>query len=693
MKKKPPKKHGGDARKQARLFDSLLSVTADFNYIFDRKGRFSYINQALLDLLGLTREQAVGRNFHDLNYPPELAARLQAQIEQVFVTGKPLKDETPFTNPEGKWGHYEYIFVPILDEMSRVEAVAGSTRDISAHKRAQMDLKASEDRFKQLAEISTFGLVIGKLNGGLHYANATIQNLLGYSDEEFREGRVRWDHLTPPEFAAKDMQAIQELTATGRCRPYEKEFLTKDGRRIPILVGASKLTTSDDSTEIAAYIIDLSAVHTAESARRQSDKRLEELNRDLEKLVTERTEQLRQKDLELLQAQKLEAIGRLSGGVAHDFNNLITGILGITEDLREQFGPDSPHQEDLQEIIKAGHKASSLTRQLLAFGRRQITAQKILNVNTVITDMTRMFGRLLGEDIEVVTALDPRLGNIRADQSQLEQIVVNLMLNARDAISGSGRIHLKTANIDLNEAYMQSHFDIAPGSYVCLTFSDSGSGMKPDTLNHIFEPFFTTKEQGKGTGLGLATVYGIVKQNNGDISVYSELGKGTTFKIYLPRVSDIADFERRKSERGTGPGGSEKILVVEDEDIVRRVAVRALKKRGYTVLEAKNGADALDIVNGLPHPIDLLVTDVVMPGMNGRLVAQRIGEKQPGVRVLFMSGHAQEVMFERGIVEPGIAFIEKSFSADAFCRKVREVLDTVRNRASSKPPPTSPTTN
>jgi PAS domain S-box-containing protein len=675
MKKISPVKSRVTASQRARMLESLLYVTADFNYIFDRQGRFTYINQALLNLLGITTRQAIGRNFHDLKYPPDLATKLQAQIEQVFVTKNILKDETVFVNPEGKWGYYEYIFVPVKNKRGQVEAVAGSTRDISVHKQAQLALKASEERFKQLAETSNFGLVIGDTQGRLTYANATVQKLLGYSEDDFKTGGVRWDRLTPPEFAAKDARAVQQLTTSGHCEPYEKEYLAKDGRRIPILIGASKLTTSDNSEEVAVFLVDLSAKRLADQARDRSEKQLEALNRNLEKLVIERTEELHQKDLQLLQAQKLEAIGRLSGGVAHDFNNLITGIIGITQDVREALGADSPHANDLREVLEAAEKASALTRQLLAFGRRQITTPIVLDLNAIIRDMNKIFSRLLGEDIEVLMKLDPHLGAIKADQSQLEQLLINLMINARDAISGNGSIQIETTNVELGGAHSQGRFPVHPGPYICLTLTDSGSGMSDETLSHIFEPFFTTKPQGKGTGLGLATVYGIVNQNNGDIAVISELSKGTTFKIYLPRVSEIPDIERRKSVREVSPKGTESILVVEDEDIVRYVVVKALKKCGYSVLEARSGEEALKILDRLDKPIDLLITDVIMTGMNGHVLAQQANEKQPGIQILFMSGYTQDVMSERGIMQPGIQFIQKSFTAESFCRKVREVLD------------------
>jgi two-component system CheB/CheR fusion protein len=377
----------------------------------------------------------------------------------------------------------------------------------------------------------------------------------------------------------------------------------------------------------------------------------------------------------LEQAEKLESVGRLAGGVAHDFNNLITGILGILEDIRNELGSESSHRKDLDIAIQASRKTSALTKQLLAFARRQVIAPRVLNLNHVIHGMDALLRRLLEERIELKLALDPELGNIQADQANVEQVIVNLALNARDAMPGGGRITLETANMDLAENGSRRTLDLPAGSYVVFSVSDTGHGMDEKMMRRIFEPFFTTKEAGKGTGLGLATVYGIIKQNAGEIRVESEPGHGTTFRIYLPRVREDEQTERRLSPRGGVRQGSETILVVEDEDIVRRVVTNVLRKNGYTVLEARNGEEALKICETHSEPIQLLLTDVIMPGLDGRALATRLTNQRPAMSVLYTSGYPQEIITQHGNLEPDIAFIEKSFSPEALCRKVREVLD------------------
>jgi two-component system cell cycle sensor histidine kinase/response regulator CckA len=381
-------------------------------------------------------------------------------------------------------------------------------------------------------------------------------------------------------------------------------------------------------------------------------------------------------EAQLLQAQKMDAVGRLAGGVAHDFNNLLTAILVSAELLLDSLGRDHPEREEADEIRKAALRAADLTRQLLAFSRQQILAPQVLDLNQVVANMDKMLRRVIGEDIDLRTVLSPDLRAVRADGGQLEQVVMNLAVNARDAMPTGGKLTIETVNTELDEVYAREHAVVKPGRYVLLAVSDTGVGMDAETKARMFEPFFTTKPKGKGTGLGLATVYGIVKQSGGHISVYSEPGRGTTFKIYLPRVEDAAVPARSTPASTTSLRGSETLLLVEDQQEVRRVARRVLEGRGYTVLVAASGPDALQVAGAHAGPIHLLVTDVIMPAMSGREVGLLLAPARPETKVLYLSGYADESVVRHGVLEPGIAFLQKPFTTEALARKVREVLDT-----------------
>jgi PAS domain S-box-containing protein len=387
--------------------------------------------------------------------------------------------------------------------------------------------------------------------------------------------------------------------------------------------------------------------------------------------VTERNHLARQ----FQQAQKMEAIGQLAGGVAHDFNNLLTVILGFGEFLLETLPAHDPRRQDVEEIRKAGQSAASLTRQLLAFSRKQILEPVVLDLNAVLANVDRMVGRLIGEDIEIVTRLDPELGRMKADAGQLEQILMNLAVNARDAMAEGGTLTISTGNVELDEQYARTHAGAACGRHIVLAVSDTGHGMDEHTQSHLFEPFFTTKGKGKGTGLGLATVYGIVKQSGGSISVDSELEHGTTFKVYFPRVEDGAVPLVSARPPVQPPTGTETILLAEDASGLRRLARKILERYGYTVLEAPNGDDALQICGRHPGTIHLLLTDVVMPGMSGRALADRVVLLYPATKVLYTSGHADDAIVQRGVVSEGTAFLQKPYAPEALARRVRDVLD------------------
>jgi CheY-like chemotaxis protein len=353
----------------------------------------------------------------------------------------------------------------------------------------------------------------------------------------------------------------------------------------------------------------------------------------------------------------------------------MTGILGITEDVQKQLGSTNPHRQDLEAVIIAARKAIALTKQLLAFGRRQAVSPQVLNLNHVITSMDVLFKRLIGDEVEVRTILDPHAGNVDLDEGQLVQVIVNLGLNARDAMITSGVLTLETGNVELPKDWTDGRLSLPAGAYVTLSITDTGSGMTPETISHIFEPFFTTKDEGKGTGLGLANVYGIVKQCGGGIAVESQPGRGTTFRVFFPRAGDAPEKDRQDLDRKDALGGSETVLIVEDEDIVRKVAVRALRNKGYTVLHAHDSQAALDILERHSGPIELLLTDVIMPGMNGRDLGQLAAAKRPDIKIIYMSAYSQDVLGQRGFQNNDISFIEKPFNAEGLCRKVRAVLD------------------
>jgi signal transduction histidine kinase/ActR/RegA family two-component response regulator len=392
---------------------------------------------------------------------------------------------------------------------------------------------------------------------------------------------------------------------------------------------------------------------------------------DAQKALKEREEQLRQ-------SQKMEAVGMLAGGVAHDFNNILTAIKGFGELALVRMEPDCRCEKYLREIIKSGDRAAALTRQLLAFSRKQVLAPKVLDINTLIVNLETMLRRGIGEDIKLICNLESDVGHITADPGQIEQIFLNLAVNARDAMPGGGTLVIESRNVGLSSAWATKRSEIQPGNYVLLAVSDSGSGMTAEVKARIFEPFFTTKGRGKGTGLGLSTVYGIVKQSGGHVEVYSEIDQGTTFKIYFPRCDQKAESHPEGPLRNSSVGGSETILLVEDEDQIRHVAVEILQARGYEVLDASNGPDALKLVHGRQAPVHLLLTDVIMPGMSGPELAAQVAKTSQGTKILYMSGYTDGAIAHNGVLDPDTPFLSKPFSMDQLVERVRATLDGVK---------------
>jgi two-component system, cell cycle sensor histidine kinase and response regulator CckA len=393
--------------------------------------------------------------------------------------------------------------------------------------------------------------------------------------------------------------------------------------------------------------------------------------------ITERKrsgEERQKLEAQLQLAQKMEAVGRLAGGVAHDFNNLLSVILSYAGFATEALREGDPLRDDIEEIRRAGARAADLTRQLLAFSRRQVLEPKVLEPCRVVADMEKMLRRLIGEDVRLELVLPPESGLVKADPGQLEQVIMNLVVNARDAMPDGGTITIEVAQVELDEEYAARHIAVTPGSYMLLSISDTGCGMDETTRQRLFEPFFTTKEKGKGTGLGLSTVYGIVKQSGGNIWAYSEPGQGTVFKVYLPRVKEDSSAAVTRRTQECPAIGTETIVVVEDDDAVRNLTVRILRAAGFKVLTAANGGEALRACEQHPGEIHLLLTDVVMPQMSGRQLAERLVKVRPGLRVLYMSGYTDDAIVHHGVLEPGTKFVSKPFTSAELTRKVREAL-------------------
>jgi len=459
-------------------------------------------------------------------------------------------------------------------------------------------------------------------------------------------GRPLAEIVIPPALREAHWNGLRHFLATGAGpilnQRIELTAIRKDGREFPVELAITPIRVGDDWS-FSAFVRD----------------------------ITER-KQLQQ---QLIQSQKMEAVGRLAGGVAHDFNNLLTAIFGYADLLAEELAPDHPGRADLNEIRTAATRAATLTRQLLAFSRQQVLQPVVLNLNDMVENIEKMLQRILGEDVELHTALAPNLGNTRADPGQIEQVIMNLAVNARDAMPTGGKLTIETANVELDADYAKQHRPVIPGRFVMLAVSDTGSGMDDATKARIFEPFFTTKEVGKGTGLGLATVYGIVKQSGGYIWLYSEPGNGAAFKIYLPRVDAERDAPVTAAESVGTVAGTETVLVAEDDPLLLPLTRDLLTKLGYCVLEARDAAEALAVARGHHGDIHLLVSDVVMPRGGGFQLAQQLLAERPGLRVLYVSGYTDEAIVRHGLLERSLNYLQKPFTPAVLTRKVREVLD------------------
>ncbi|HSE18815.1 MAG TPA: PAS domain S-box protein [Pyrinomonadaceae bacterium] len=508
-------------------------------------------------------------------------------------------------------------------------------------------LNQGEDRYREYFENAKDAIYVHDLNGRYIMVNRAGEELIGYTRDEILQMRI--SDVVPRNYLDEIHDRLKKKLSDHSLTIYEIEAIRKDGSRVPIEVSSRLIYENGVPVAVQGSARDITERRRAEA-------------------------ELRASQMQLQQSQKLEAIGQLAGGVAHDFNNMLTAIIGYTDLSLRRVGLENSIRRNLEETKKAAERAASLVRQLLAFSRKQILEPKVLDLNDVVKDMQKMLTRLIGEDIRLATRLEPDLGSVKADPCQVEQIIMNLVVNARDAMPRGGRVTIETANTTLDERAVLKHVSVKPGAYVMLSVSDTGSGMDQETQQRIFEPFFTTKETGKGTGLGLSTVYGIVKQSGGNIWVYSEPGMGTVFKVYLPRIDDAAADKSEKQETIV-LRGSETILLIEDEDVVRGLTKKILMQAGYNVLDAKGGEEAIRVCSAYPGAIDLLLTDVVMPEISGKEVADRLLELRSGLRVLFMSGYTDEAIVQHGVLDASVEFLQKPFTWFGLTKKVRDVLN------------------
>ncbi len=511
------------------------------------------------------------------------------------------------------------------------------------HKRHEEALRNSEARYRSLVQSAVYGIFRISVTGQFLDVNPALVSMLGYDSAD----EIRTLDAVRDVFVSQDLHhaLLSELACSNRVEHFEVDWRRKDGHVIAVRLSGR-----------------------AVSGDKESDGILELIAED----ITER----RALEDQVRQAQKMEAVGRLAGGVAHDFNNLLTVINGYTEVLIDETYKKPALRENVEAIQHAAERASSLTSQLLAFSRKQVLELKITDLNQIVSSLERLLRPLIGNNVELRVRLASDLGRVRADQSQVEQVLMNLVVNAKDAMPEGGNLTIQTANIQLDDKDCRRYRYLLPGSYVMLSVSDTGIGMDEETQSRIFEPFFTTKEKGKGTGLGLSTVYGIVKQSGGYILAESERGQGTTFRIYLPRVRNVVDEQQQVRETTSISAGSETVLLVEDEESVRQLVGDTLRKRGYKVIEAEHADAALAAASAHKDDIHLLVTDIILPGMNGGELSKHLCQSRPEMKVLFLSGYTEDGVTQKGVLRPGTAFLQKPFTLQAFSRRVREVLGT-----------------
>ncbi len=627
-------------RESEALTRSVVYSAVDGIITIDEQGLIRSFNPAAENLFGFAADEVLGGNVSVI-IPSPWREEHDSYIQRYLTTHTRriigIGREVVALRKDGTTFPAELAISEMVLQDRRI--FTGIVRDITQRKQAEEAIREANETLRAVIETSPLAICVTDLQGHVKSWNAAAEKIFGWTEAEVLGERFpivpdnEWDNF------------LAGLDAASRGETYagvERRRMTKSGASIDISIWNAPLRNREgEITGILSLIADVT-----------HHRRLEQ---------------------QVRQATKMEAIGRLAGGVAHDFNNILTVITGYAEMLAERAAGDEEFAGDVTEVLKAADHASALTNQLLVFSRHRVRTPESLNLNDVVARLEKMLRRVIGEDVALVTHVAPEVSSIRADPAQVEQVIINLAVNARDAMPDGGTLTIETADVELDASYARTHMGVAPGRYVMLAVSDTGTGMAPETRSRLFEPFFTTKERGKGTGLGLSTVYGIVKQCNGEIWVYSELGRGSTFKIYLPIVDGKPADPLSREEPEAAAGGAETVLLVEDESGVRKLVGSVLAGQGYEILETGDPLEALRICEEYREPIHLLLTDVVMPNMSGRELADRAVKLRPDLRVLYMSGYTDHVILHHGIA--GTPFIQKPFTPGALTRKIREVLD------------------
>ena len=628
-------------RQSEEMFRLIAENINDLIAVLDLEGKRLYNSPSYKDILGDPTALLGSDSFNEIH--PDDRQKIRKIFQETVRTARGRRAEYRFLLKDGSIRFIESQGSVIPDAEGKTAKVVVVSRDVTERNRTEEALAESEARFRSLVENAAVGIYRTTPDGRIVMANPTLVKMLGYDSFQELASRNPGDDAFEPHYSRKEF--LERVEREGEIGGLEWAWTRRDGSVI-FFRESARVVRSDEGRVLYhdGIVEDVTA-----------RKKLEE---------------------QFLQAQKMEAVGQLAGGVAHDFNNLLTVINGYSEIMLGQLKADDPNQKCVGEIKKAGDRAAALTRQLLAFSRRQFLMPQVLDLNQVVADVHTMLKRMIGEDIDLVTIPGQNLGRVKADSGQIEQVLLNLAVNARDAMPQGGKLTIETANVELDESYVRNHVTMKSGSYVMLAVSDSGTGMDAETQKRMFEPFFTTKGQGKGTGLGLSTVYGIVKQSGGYIWAYSEPGHGTTFKAYLPQVNEQpVEIVGPKKANVEELCGTETILIVEDDAAVCTLVHSTLELYGYQVLEATNGAEALLVSEQYQRKIHLLLTDLVMPGISGRVLAERMAISHAGMKVIYMSGYTDDTVVRHGVLAATTAYLQKPFTPVALSRKVREVLD------------------